>query len=193
MAMTPEDYRDAGLQLLPRGYAWDKELGSENAKLHLGFGYEFSRIESAGELLLKEVIPSDAMLLLKEWEEFAGLPDCSIDETATVEMRHQALSAKIKMTPSLCSKFLEKIAADRGYTIKIVDRYPHHCMRDINYPLHPWHNWWTVYVQVFNYASHYMTVLDNVNTYLKVSDYGDLQCLLERYKPAHINLIYEEV
>lgn len=193
MAMTPEDYRDAGLQLLPRGYAWDKELGSENAKLHLGFGYEFSRIESTGELLLREVIPSDAMLLLKEWEEFAGLPDCSIDETATVEMRHQALSAKIKMTPSLCSKFLEKIATDRGYTIKIVDRYPHHCMRGVNYPLNPWHNWWIAYVQVFNYTSHYMTVLDNVNTHLKVSDYGDLQCLLERYKPAHINLIYEEV
>ena len=193
MAMTPRDYQHAGQQLLPSGQAWDKELNSENSKLQLGFGYEFSRIESAGELLLKEVIPSDAMLLLKEWEEFAGLPDCTIDEIATVEMRHQSLSAKIKMTPSLCSKFLEKIAADRGYTIKIIDRYPHHCMRDINYQLFHWHNWWIAYVQVFNYASHYMTVLDNVKTYLKVNDYGDLQCLLERYKPAHINLIYEEV
>lgn len=191
--MTPQDYQHAGQQLLPSGLAWDKELNSENSKLQLGLGYEFSRIESAGELLLKEVIPSDAMLLLKEWEEFAGLPDCTIDEIATIEMRHQSLSAKIKMTPSLCSKFLEKIASDRGYTIKIIDRFPHHCMRDINYPLFPWHNWWIAYVQVFNYASHYMTVLDNVKTYLKMNDYGDLQCLLERYKPAHINLIYEEV
>lgn len=188
--MTPRDYQHAGQQLLPSGLAWDKELNSENSKLQLGLGYEFSRIESAGELLLKEVIPSDAILLLKEWEEFAGLPDCTIDEIATVEMRHQSLSAKIKMTPSLCSTFLEKIAADRGYTIKIIDKYPHHCMRDINYPLAPWHNWWIAYVHVFNYASHYMTVLDNVKTYLKMNDYGDLQCLLERYKPAHINLIY---
>ncbi len=193
MAMTPEDYQSAGLQLLPSGYAWNKELDSENAKLQLGFGYEFSRIESSAELLLKEVIPNNSIFLLKEWESFVGLPDCTTDETATIEMRHQALSTKIKMTPSLCSKFLEEIAASRGYTIKVIDRYPHHCMRNINYPLHPKHNWWTVYVKVFNYASHYMTVVDDVKTYLKINDYGDLQCLLERYKPAHINLIYEEV
>lgn len=193
MAMTPQDYQHAGKQLLPSGLAWDKELNSENSKLQLGFGYEFSRIESVGEMLLEEIIPSNSMLLLKEWEGFAGLPDCTIDEIATVEMRHQSLSAKIKMTPSLCSKFLEKIAADRGYTIKIIDKYPHHCMRDINYPLNPWHNWWIAYVQVFSYASHYMTVLDNVKTYLKMNDYGDLQCLLERYKPTHLNVIYEEV
>ena len=193
MAMTPEDYQNASLQLLPSGYAWNKELDSENAKLQLGFGYEFSRIESSAELLLKEVIPNDSMLILEEWEAFAGLPDCTSDETATIEMRHQTLSTKLKMTPSLCSRFLEKIATDRGYTIKVIDRYPHHCMRNVNYPLHPWHNWWTAYIKVFNYASHYMTVLDNVKTNLKINDYGDLQCLLERYKPAHINLIYEEV
>ena len=193
MAMTPSDYQRAGLQLLPNGYAWNKEAGSENSKLQLGFGHEFARVESTAESLLREVLPSESMWLLAEWEAFAGLPDCTTDETATIDMRHHALSAKIRMSPSLCALFLEKIAADRGYKIKIVDKYPHHCMRNVNYPLNPWHNWWIVYVRVFGYTSHRMTVLDNVKTYLNVNDYGDLQCLLERYKPAHINFIYEEV
>lgn len=188
--MTPQDYQQAGLALLPTGQAWDKDLSSENAKLQLGFCYEFSRIESTGELLLKEVIPSGAMMLLKEWGEFAGLPDCTSDETATIAMRHQALDAKIKMSASLCSRFLEKIAANRGYAIKVIDRCPHHCTRNVNYPLHPWHNWWIAFVRVDGRTTHYMTVLDEVKTHLKLNDYGDLECLLERYKPAHINLIY---
>lgn len=193
MVMTPLDYQCAGLQLLPNGCAWDKGVGSENAKLQLGFGHEFSRVESTAESLLREVLPSESMWLLAEWEAFAGLPDCTTDEKATIDMRHHALSAKMRMSPSLCALFLEKIAADRGYKIKIVDKHPHHCMRSVNYPLNPWHNWWIAYVQIFGYVSHRMTVLDSIKTYLKVSDYGDLQCLLERYKPAHINLIYEEV
>lgn len=188
--MTPLDYQRAGLQLLPNGYAWNKGAGSENAKLQLGFGHEFSRVESIAELLLREVVPSDAMLLLRDWEKFAGLPDCTVDETATVEMRRQSLSVKLKMVGSLSSGFLERIAAERGYEIKIIDRYPHHIKRGISYPLYPRRNWWLTFVVVKNVKRHNMTVLDGIKTKLVVRDYGDLECLLERYRPAHINLIY---
>ncbi|MDF7670230.1 DUF2313 domain-containing protein [Orbaceae bacterium ESL0721] len=190
MAMTAQEYQSAGLQLLPSGKAWNKELGSELANLQLGFGYEFARIEQVGEQLLNEIIPTHTLYQLKEWEEFTGLPDCSVDQTASIVSRRAAICAKLRMTGSLSYRFLEQLAAERGYKIEIKAHHPHHCLRDIDYPLYPNHNWYMAYVYIKGYTSSYSTVLDNVLTPLKIGDYGDLQCLLERYKDAHINFIY---
>lgn len=190
MAMTAEHYQQAGLALLPLGLAWSRSPDSQLGKLMLGLGDELARIDALGDRLLDEVFADNAFMLLPDWEGFAGLPDCPAADDLTIDNRRLALAAKLKMTGSLCTKFFEQLAAERGYSVKIREYYPHHCMRPCTYPLYPESNWWTAYVYVSAPFLHYMTVLDGVTTRLKVYDYGDLECLLDRYRPAHIHFIY---
>lgn len=190
MAMTPEQYQQAGLALLPIGRAWTRSPDSQLGKLMLGLGDELARIDGLGDRLLDESFAESAFMLLPDWEAFAGLPDCPTSNDTTIENRRLALAAKLKMTGSLCTAFFEQLAAERGYNIKIREYYPHHCLRTCRYPLYPESNWWTAYVYVGAPFLHDMTVLDGVTTRLKVYDYGDLECLLERYRPAHIHFVY---
>lgn len=190
MAMTKDDYHKAGLILLPDGPAWDKSEDSPLSNVIKAAATEFARIDAQSDALMQEALPSQVLLLIKEWEDFAGLPDCTVDDVATVENRREALAAKITMTGTLSLKSLERLAAERGYQIRIAERYPHHCMRPCTYPLYSQSNWFTAFIYIDTVKTRYATTLDNVTTRLKVPDSGDLECLIERYKPAHINFIY---
>ncbi|VFS62685.1 Uncharacterized protein conserved in bacteria (DUF2313) [Leminorella grimontii] len=157
----------------------------------LGLGDELARIDAVGDRLLNEMFADNAFMLLSDWEAFAeAYPIVRPDNDLTIDNRRLALAAKLKMTGTLCTKFFEQLAADRGYSIQIRDHYPHHCLRPCTYPLYPESNWWTAYVYVGAPFLHNMTVLDGVTTRLKVYDYGDLECLLDRYRPAHIHFVY---
>lgn len=190
MAMNVQDYQQSGLNLLPNGKAWTKTPGSLLAQLMLATGEEFARVDSVNDALLNEMHPDRAFILLDDWEDFAGLPDCSIDREATIESRRRALKTKLTMAGSLCLPFYEQLAASRGYSITLIERYPHHCLRGCNYPIHPETNWFRVFVYVASTATHYSTVLDNCRQRLRVADAADLECLLERYAPAETEFIF---
>lgn len=190
MAMTTQDYQQAGLQLLPNGRAWPKDNDSVLAKVMLATGEEFARIDSINDNLLNEMHPDRAFMLLDDWEDFTGLPDCSIDRTAAIESRRKALKTKLTQSGSLCIPFYEQLAASRGYTISIIEHYPHHCLRGCNYPIYPAVNWFRVYVYVIASFTHYATVLDNCKQRLRIADAADLECLLERYAPAETEFVF---
>lgn len=190
MAMTSDDYHKAGLMLLPDGAAWDKSENSPLSNVMRAAATEFTRIDAQSDALMLEALPNQTLMLLKEWETFTGLPDCTIDDVTTIENRRGALAAKIKTVGTLSMKALEQLAAERGYKIRIVERYPHHCMRPCTYPLYSQSNWFTAFIYVDSVTTRPATTLDKVTTRLTVVDSGDLECLLERYKPAHINFIY---
>ncbi|MFB9086062.1 YmfQ family protein [Erwinia tracheiphila] len=188
--MTAQDYQQSGLKLLPNGKAWTKKPDSQLARLMLATGEEFARVDSINDALLNEMHPDRAFLLLDSWEDFAGLPDCSIDRDAPIENRRSALKTRLTMAGSLCIPFYEQLAASRGYSIRLVERYPHHCLRSCIYPIHPETNWFRVFVYVASTVTHYSTVLDNCTQRLRVADAADLECLLERYTPAETEFIF---
>lgn len=190
MAMTAQDYQQSGLHLLPNGKAWTKAPDGSLAQLMLATGDEFARIDNVNDALLNEMHPDRAFMLLESWDDFAGLPDCSIDREATIESRRSALKTKLTMAGSLCIPFYEQLAASRGYSITLVECYPHHCLRGCNYPIYPEKNWFRVFVYVASTVSHYSTVLDNCKQRLRVADAADLECLLERYAPAETEFIF---
>ncbi|CDL81444.1 putative phage tail protein [Xenorhabdus cabanillasii] len=139
MAMTAQDYQRSRLQLLSRGLAWSKDLGSNLAKLMLATGEEFSRVDAI----------------------------------------NAALAA-----------LLEEIFADRGYRIRLEERYPHHCLRDCNYSIYPPINRFRVFVHIADRTTHFATVLDNCQQRLRIADAADLECLLERYAPAKTEFVF---
>lgn len=190
MAMTAQDYQQAGLNLLPNGKAWDKNPDSTLAKLMLASGDELARVDNVNDALLNEMHPDRAFMLLDDWEDFAGLPDCSIDKDASIEARRTAVKAKLTMAGSLCIPFYEQLAATRGYSIKMVEHYPHHCLRDCTYPIYPEVNWFRVWVHVASIPTRPATTLDNCTQRLRIADAADLECLLERYAPPETEFIF---
>lgn len=188
--MTVEQYQQTGLQLLPQGRIWNKAADGELSDIMGAMAQMLARIDSTAEIMTNEAIASNASFLLGEYETFAGLPDCTTDEQAAIQTRRTVLTKKLTISGSLSKQTLIKQAEERGYTIRVIERHPHHCMRHINYPLYPWYNWWLAFVSISHVQSRYATVIDDITTHLKIhDDYSDLMCLLERYKPAHINLI----
>lgn len=190
MAMTSRDYQQSGLNLLPNGKAWPKVPESALAQLMLATGEEFARVDNLNETLLNEMHPDRAFMLLDDWEDFAGLPDCSVDKESAIESRRSTLKTKLTMVGSLCLPFYEQLAATRGYIIKLVELFPHHCLRDCTYPIYPETNRFRVFVHVIARATQYATVLDNCRQRLRIADAADLECLLERYAPAEIEFIF---
>lgn len=190
MALTPENFQRSGLQLLPLGHAWSKNLDSDIGRLMLATGEEFSRVDAINTALLAEIYADRSFLLLEDWEDFAGLPDCSIDRESAINDRRQAVKAKLVMTGSLCLEFYKQIASERGYQIKLEERFPHHCLRTCKTPIYPQENWFRVFVFVDKQATHWSTVIDNCRQRLRIGDAADLECLLERYIPAETEFIF---
>ncbi|MDC9620150.1 DUF2313 domain-containing protein [Xenorhabdus sp. XENO-7] len=190
MAMTAKDYQRSGLQLLPNGLAWSKDLDSNLAKLMLATGEEFARVDAINAALLEEIFADRAFMLLDDWEDFVGLPDCSIDKESSINSRRQAVKTKLIMSGSLCNQFYERLAADRGYRIRLEEHYPHHCLRDCNYPIYPDINWFRVFVHVADRTTHFATVLDHCQQRLRIADAADLECLLARYAPAETEFVF---
>lgn len=191
MAMTDIDYQRALLQLMPTGAAWPQEPDSTLGKLLHALADSFTRIDGElDEIALRETMPRTSTLLLEDWEEFLGLPDCGASGD-TVRQRQIAAQAKFTMAASLNVRFLEELALEHGYVVKITQLYPHHCLRDCMYPLIPQEVKFTAYVTVYNYVDKYnATCLDNCMTPLVVYESGDLECLFERYGPGHETFVY---
>ncbi|EAA8719444.1 DUF2313 domain-containing protein [Salmonella enterica subsp. enterica serovar Abaetetuba] len=175
--ITP--HQRALLQLLPRGKAWNKAPDSTLSELCRALSEPTARVNETATQLLRERFPSQAVLLLEDWEKFLGLPDCTSGED-NIETRQMAAGAKHRMWPSLNVLFYKKLAKRYGYDIEITPDPDNQYISLINVKGGvKWRN---------------ATVLDNCLTPLRVYDSGILECLLEKYKPAHqeFRFIYSE-
>lgn len=189
--MTADDYQRALMQLLPTGLAWSQVTGSTLGKLLLALADDFVRADSNTEIIAtRETMPGTSQWMLEDWEACLGLPDCG-ELADSVPQRQAAAQAKFTMAPSLNINFYEELALANGYVIKIEQLFPHHCLRSCMYPLIPHKVRFVAYVIVLNQVDYYRaTCIDNCMTPLLVYESGELQCLLERYGPAHEQFIY---
>jgi uncharacterized protein YmfQ (DUF2313 family) len=191
MAMNDVDYQRAMLQLMPTGAAWPQDPNSTLGELLHALADGYARADSqSDEVAIRESMPRTAQDLLTDWETCLGLPECG-DLGDTVVKRQQAAQAKFAMAASLNLYFYEELALEHGYVIKIYQAFAHNCMRDCMYPLVPQTVRFTAYVYVYNQIDSYRaTCLDSCMTPLLIYESGELECLLERYGPAHEKFIY---
>ena len=140
-----ESYQEQFMQLLPRGAAWTRELGSELRKVAVGAAPEFQRFsDAAAQLAERESIPTTAVELLPGWERFLGL---LLDECAplatTIEGRQKAVAARLfaqgNATEGSGVAFLTDLAAAHGYEnirIRRFKRPPFSCEGPCNAAVH---------------------------------------------------------
>lgn len=197
MAITQEQYLDAAIKLLPEGLAWQRTLDSHLAKILAVRCEQLTEVNQQGHALVKERMPGQAILLLEEWEEYFGLPECGRQiEGKTILARQMQVKQKEDEVGSNSKRFLEDIAEQAGYKIRVIAHYPHHCLQSCTYPLYEQANHWRVFI----YTSAVSTIrhancLDDVLKNLVLFERNkELECLLKRYEYAHLEFvfIYEE-
>lgn len=120
--LGPDDFQAAALNLLPRGWAWPRDLGTKLAKAMGAVGDMFAHFHADASLIVDvELYPPTTQLLLAEWERDYGLPDPCTPQPQTYEQRIAALLARITDQGSLSRQKYIDLAAALGFPITITE------------------------------------------------------------------------
>jgi len=128
MGITVESYRDALLNLLPRGRAWARDITSTMAALMFAIADELFRVHGRAADLLQETDPRTTTEMIDAWERVLGLPDeCSNTVSPTIDERRAAVVGRYLGVGGHNIPYLVSVASRMGFAITIVDKVtPHH-------------------------------------------------------------------
>lgn len=136
MAHRVEDWQDVLQQLMPRGKAWPRDQTAALTSLLRGFSSRLQLAEANADLLVTEMRPETTDLLLADWEDYLGLPDCNAIPDG-FDRRRDAVVEKYHRKGGLATWQIEQAVKDAlGFTIQVTEILPHHVMRDIMYPIY---------------------------------------------------------
>src|SRR5215472_261125 len=211
------DYAQAMLGLLPQGAAWPRDVDSTLVRSVYGLANYWGTCDArAGDLLEQESDPRKTVELLPDWERNFGLPDPCFQSTPTISARQRMLVFKMTLLGGQSRDFFINDVAMRmlGYTITISEYAPF--MAGVSNagdtrtpPLNPnpligdyrWYIgppemrfYWTVHV-----ASKGLRWFRcgggggeaGVDHHLEIGIDADLECLLNRWKPAHTQIVFD--
>lgn len=168
----------------PAGPAISAQLGAEGAALDDAL--------AAGLRVLAAITPDGDTQLLPDWERVYGLPDaCLADVESSVSSRVAAVIDKIRRGGGLSRQFFIDLATALGHTISITEFSPHTVSSPVTELLYDTDSqfYWQVSLAT-DTPPRPITVLDSVTTPLVVYQTGLLECLLQKLKPAHTELLF---
>lgn len=159
--------------LLPKGRAWTQD--GVLIELLTGEAVELARIDARVDDLLIERDTRTTTELIAEHEADFSLPDeCLKSITMTLTERRTRLTTKLRELGSLHKQYYINLAATLGYTITIDEFKPAWCgLAVANDPCGDQNNlfYWLVNVH-YNFVEPFI-------------DYPDLECILNKLRPAH--------
>ncbi|HEY2243451.1 MAG TPA: putative phage tail protein [Xanthobacteraceae bacterium] len=207
------DYAQAFLALLPWGQAWPRYPGSTLVLTCEGLANYWGFVDGrAADLLEVESDPRLTIELLPDWERNWGLPDpCLKDPPTAYDERRRALVAKMTLLGAQSRAFFLAAAAALGYgNITITELAPYMCgvsrcgdTRGAFNPDDPTHFYWTLgppqnryywTVHVSSLALRYFHCNSSqcgIDRLLAIALATDLECVLNRWKPAHTKIVYD--
>jgi uncharacterized protein YmfQ (DUF2313 family) len=121
---TADDYAQVLADLLPRGWAWSRELTSVLMLVLEGLAAEFARITARDCDLLAESYPGTALETLTDWERICGLPDPCTGTLGSIQERRAAILAKLAMRGGQSRQYYIDVAAALGFVITITEYQP---------------------------------------------------------------------
>ncbi len=180
-------------QLMPRGIAWNHGCNSQQTKLLAPLASALASTDSECASVALEMQLGSTLLLLSEYEQYFGLPECA-DLAPTVAARRNNLITKDKLNGGLAIWQIEQLAADLGFEITVQEIWPHHCLRSCIAPLNAAYWRHTLKVTVLNMSNAYFTCVDTILTPLVNNDARILECALNKYKMAgkYYDITYTE-
>ena len=121
---TVEDYTRQLFELLPKGPAWTRRIGTNMWKLFSACAEEFSRVHALALHLLAEVTPSQTSDALDEWETELGLPEKCVTTRASDDVsRRKEIFRKSNSLGGCSAAYFESLASLLGFTVRIEEYY----------------------------------------------------------------------
>jgi uncharacterized protein YmfQ (DUF2313 family) len=204
-----DDYAQAFLTLLPRGQAWPKRPGSTLERACNGLSQYWGYVDGrAADLLERESDPRHTVELLPDWERAWGLPDPCFPEADTIAERQRMLVLYMTWLGGQSRAYFEGLMEWLGFEVEIKEFAPFMAgvsrVGDTRPTGSPKENYrwyigppemrfaWTVSVgQASLTWFRAGSGQAGVDPHLRIGIPDDLQCLLERWKPAHTDLVFD--
>jgi len=204
---TGDDYAEAFLTLLPQGQAWPKRPGSTLERACNGLAQYWGFVdERACTLLERESDPRITFELLTDWERAWGLPDPCFPDTMTIAERQKMLVLKMIWMGGQSIAYFEWVMEWLGYEIRIKELAPFMAgvsqvgdtrpepTENFRWYIGPpeMRFYWSVTVgsvslSWFRSASGQA----GVDPHLRFGFPETMFCLLQRWKPAHTEIVYD--
>jgi uncharacterized protein YmfQ (DUF2313 family) len=194
MGLIASDFKNQLFALLPFGAAWRTDYNTTLSKQLDAWSQELYRVQSRSDVLGNEADPRLTNELLTDYERIFGLPtDCLTGVTQTIEQRHSALVAQMTTVGNQTKQSYINLAARSGYTVTITEYRPWDVGMTIDIPIYgpDWAYAFSVTAPL-NTAT-FFRVNSGVNEALQSWSNVALECLINRFKPAHTIAIFNYV
>jgi uncharacterized protein YmfQ (DUF2313 family) len=201
------DYFVSFLNLLPWGQAWPRAVTSTLAMACNGLCQYWGFVDGrAADLLERESDPRTTIELLPDWERNWGLPDPCFPPETTIGERQAMLVLKMTWMGGQSRAYFEKVMAWLGFQVTIKEFAPFMCgvsqVGDTRPTPQDNYRWYLGPPEMrFYWTAEPGTVgliwfrcaagQCGVNHHLEFRVPADLQCLLERWQPAHTQLVFD--
>lgn len=187
-------YKEQIKKLLPKGKLWEAAPGTYLDKFLEGFAVELSRIDDRAQKLLEEADPRTTLELLDEWEAMTGLPDDCTGAEVTINDRRSAVLAKLTFNQSTNKQFYVDLANSLGYEIDLDDVITYNPFRvgdRVGERLNGM-AWAHAFGLVLGENTTRLFRVEESVVGERLVEFGDatLECLIERYKPAHSSVLF---
>lgn len=185
--------------LLPQGLAWPRDADSNLGMLLAGIAEELARIDARAGDLIEEADPRTALELLAEWERMAGLPDACYGQPDNIPERQVALTSRIIDLGGQSRAYFTALAASLGYVVSIDEFSPFRCGDSCGKPCYDddWAYAWRMNILPIEYdlpeGQFYFAQFrcgDSCGKPLRGWGAINLECLVNRYKPAHSTVLF---
>lgn len=195
---TEQDYLQQAQAMLPPGPAWTRSPDATLTKVLEVFAAVSAGVASRGERLVFEANPANSMELLPDWERVTGLPDeCAkcIDSPKTVEERRNDLVIHLRANSEPTPAYFESLGARLGYEIIVNELRPFicglsRCGDRLNGGHASRYNSVTVFIKGSR-SVRFRTGVSRCGEKLLTIRYAtELECVLNKLKPAHVVFIY---
>jgi uncharacterized protein YmfQ (DUF2313 family) len=182
MGLVATDFYNELTALLPSGPAWESD---DNKQLD-AWAQELTRIQSRSDVLVEEFDPRTTYELLTDYERIFGLPSaCMYGVTQTLEQRHNQLVAQMTSYGGQSRAYFIALALAAGFTITITEFTPFNVGMDVNDIIYgpEWAYAWQINSPINTVV--YFLATSLVSEPLALWGNTLLECLINRYKPAH--------
>ena len=195
MAHSEQDYTGILQGLLPQGAAWPREPDATLTRLLSAFAAGLLAADRRMEDLTVESDPRAARALLTDYERMLGLPDPCLHLSDTLQERRADVVGRLTWTGGQSRAYFIEIAALIGYRdITIAEYRPFicgigRCGDSLDGP-HTNRFFWRVAVPGARVTWFRAGASQAGERLGEIDRASDLECLLQRYKPAHTTLIF---
>jgi uncharacterized protein YmfQ (DUF2313 family) len=119
---TVDRYAAQGAALMPPGQAFSQRMDAEIRAFLEGIAIAFARVHEDAAALRRELLPSQAVELLPDWERVTGLPNCT-DAPSDIAGRQADLVSHLVASGGQSKLDFKAIAAALGFELELQHEY----------------------------------------------------------------------